>query len=56
MHQNNVDEKISSVRWALNNIGVHKYADEDTRRYWRKVFKRNRGKKVKTLRTHRVGR
>lgn len=55
MYTNNVNEAFSPVRWALKNIGVHKYADEETRRYWRKVYKRNGGRKIKTLRSHRTG-
>lgn len=53
MHSNNVHEKVSPISWAHRNYGVHKYQDETTRRYWRKAFKRNGGRKVKTLRSHR---
>jgi hypothetical protein len=45
-------EPISPVRWATKNDAPL----EDTRRYWRKVNKRNNGRKAKTLRSHRTGR
>lgn len=48
-------EAISPIRAIFRDIGVRHCADEDTRRYWRKVWKRNRGRKVKSLRTHRSG-
>lgn len=55
MHKNHHDEKISPTSAAWRLVGHHKYADEETRRYWRKVWKRNGGRKAKTLRTHRKG-
>lgn len=54
MHMQTVDEKISPVTAAMRQHGVQKYADEESRRHWRKM--RNGGRKVKTLRTKRVGR
>jgi len=48
-------EAINPKTAAFRDIGVYKYVTDDTRRHWRKIWKRNGGRKVKTLRTHRNG-
>lgn len=55
MHMNNVNEAINHKTAAFRLVGKHHYATEETRRHWRKIWKRNGGRKVKTLRTHRIG-
>jgi hypothetical protein len=55
MHGTNISEAVSPLSWVTRHRGRYSGAEEDTRRYWRKVWKRNRGKKAKTLRTHRKG-
>lgn len=55
MHTKNVNESITPTTAAWRKLGIVAWAIEDTRRYWRKVWKRNRGRKTKTLRTHRIG-
>ena len=48
-------EAVSVKNAVFREYGVHKEALELSRRYWRKVGKRNGGRKLKTLRSHRVG-
>lgn len=48
-------EPINPIRASWNEHGVHRYADSDTRRYWREV-KRHGVRKTKTLHSHRAGR
>lgn len=57
MHMRTVDEPMSPI-WAVwrKNGGSFKFAEEFSRRHWRKIWKRNGGRKIKTLRTHRGGR
>lgn len=56
MHMHTVDEAVAPRTWAFRHHGVEKNADEATRRANRKVGKRNRGRKLRTLRAHRQGR
>lgn len=57
MHSKNVQEAVSPRNAAFRAAGgAYHCADEDTRRYWRKTpFKRNGGRKAKSLRSHRKG-
>ena len=55
MHTNHHDQKISPRAALFEERGAHHDWESRIRRYWRKV-KRNGGRKIKTLRTHRIGR
>lgn len=55
MHSKNVTEPVNPQRAAFRLFGLYHEGIEGTRWYWSKVWKRNRGRKIKTLRTHRKG-
>lgn len=54
MHSNNVNEPISPRTAALKNGGEGRHESEETRHHWHKVWKRNGGRKIKSLRSHRA--
>lgn len=56
MHSNQGYEPINPTRWSLKNGAAQQDVVEQTRRHWRKIWKRNGGRKAKTLRSHRTGR